>query len=88
MSLAQRLTLLLPICTWLAFAYGMPSFEGVTYWHTDIGSLVPGMTALEALGPSNNYENGYFIQRHIAISEGHGMLSVVFYLLEVLTTRR
>ena len=51
MSLIERLLALLSICAWIVSVLGIPSFEGVTNWSA-IGSLVPGMTALEAVGPS------------------------------------
>lgn len=51
MSLIERLFGLLSIYAWLVSVLAVPSFEGVTNWSA-IGSLVPGMTALEAVGPS------------------------------------
>lgn len=82
MSLAQRASLLLSVCTWLAVVCAIPSFEGITYWHSDIGTLVPGMSTLEALGPNNNYENGYFVQRHVAVSGEIGVYLDLFHLTQ------
>lgn len=51
MSLVRQLLALTSLYTWLVSVLAVPSFEGVTTWST-IGSLVPGMTALEAVGPN------------------------------------
>ncbi|EKM59164.1 uncharacterized protein PHACADRAFT_191481 [Phanerochaete carnosa HHB-10118-sp] len=51
------LALLLLCASWVMTVLAIPSFEGVTSW-TDIGSLVPGMTTLEAIGPSSWDDSG------------------------------
>lgn len=68
----RMIALYLSVCTWLTFVLAIPSFEGVTFWHDAIGSLVPGMSYLEALGPNNNYENGYFVRRFVSIAAPEG----------------
>ncbi|KAI0701801.1 hypothetical protein BC835DRAFT_1264528 [Cytidiella melzeri] len=72
MSVVQRIALILPLFLWVALVGGMPSFDGVAFWSSDTGSLVPGMGALEALGPQNNYENGYFVPRFLAVDAERG----------------
>ena len=51
MSFAERVLLLLSLYAWLVAAVMVPTFESVSNWQS-IGSLVPGMTALEAVGPN------------------------------------
>lgn len=47
----------------------VPSFEGVTSW-SSIGSLVPGMTALEAIGPTSWGKQNPF---YFTIDAPHGL---------------
>jgi hypothetical protein len=57
MSLVEQMVALLALLWWLSPILAVPSFEGVTNW-SSIGSLVPGMTALEAVGPKAFTDNG------------------------------
>lgn len=69
---ARTITLYLSVCTCLTLVLAIPSFEGISFWHDDIGSLVPGMSYLEALGPNNNYENGHFTRRFVSLAAHEG----------------
>lgn len=57
MSLVERVLALLSLLSWLNLTLAVPSFEGITNWSA-IGSLVPGMTTLEAVGPAAFRDNG------------------------------
>ncbi|KAI0347193.1 hypothetical protein BDW22DRAFT_1351563 [Trametopsis cervina] len=72
MSLLQRFALLFSVYTWFTLVCGVPSFDGITFWSSDTGSIVPGMSALEALGPNNNYENGHYMPRFLTLSGERG----------------
>lgn len=69
MSLLYRSLALLSLLAALTAVWAVPSFEGVTNWSEAIGTLVPGMTALEALGP---YGHDYTSPHFFSIDAPHG----------------
>ncbi|OBZ70452.1 hypothetical protein A0H81_09886, partial [Grifola frondosa] len=54
---------------YISFVAAIPSFEGITSWF-DIGSLVPGMSYLEALGPKT--PNDVHIPFYVSIQAPRG----------------
>lgn len=57
MSLRDSVLALFSLLSLLSLTLAIPSFEGVINW-SSIGSLVPGMTTLEAIGPATFRNNG------------------------------
>lgn len=70
MSLAEKLLALFSLLAWLTAVLAVPYYEGVAAWN-DIGSLVPGMTALEAVGP--NWGNKGRASQYFTIDAPQGM---------------
>ncbi len=74
-------TLLFAIASYLTpllFVAAVPSFEGVTNW-SSIGTLVPGMSLLEGLGPSRT-RNSEQISFYMSIAATRGELHCYAYL--------
>ncbi|KAJ3531836.1 hypothetical protein NM688_g7517 [Phlebia brevispora] len=52
MDLLERIYTLLTLYACISVVIAIPAFEGISSW-SSIGSLVPGLSTLEAIGPRN-----------------------------------
>lgn len=52
MDLLERIYTLLTLYACISVVIATPAFEGISSW-SSIGSLVPGLSTLEAIGPRN-----------------------------------
>ncbi|CAL1700940.1 unnamed protein product [Somion occarium] len=66
----EKTFLALSLC--FAFVYAIPAFEGVTSW-SSIGSLVPGITYLEAIGPDGVGDATYHVPQYMSIQAPRGL---------------
>ena len=69
MGLLERLYIVLALCASIRVVLTVPTFESVSSW-SSIGSLVPGLSYLEALGPSA--EDDRIHPRYVSIAAPHG----------------
>ncbi|PSS05380.1 hypothetical protein PHLCEN_2v3869 [Hermanssonia centrifuga] len=69
MCLLEKIACVLALSAWISAVLAIPAFEGVSTW-SSIGSLVPGMSYLEALGPTNLNENSS--PQYVSIAAPHG----------------
>ena len=77
MGLLERLYFVFALCACIRVVLTIPAFENVAQWSTDYGSLVPGLSFLEAMGPSA--EDDRIHPRYVSIAAPHGELLNLLY---------